>query len=107
MNSMLARAAAKRGEMVAGLEGSGNFRARREGAQGEAVRDAFGGDENVRLDAVVFDGKHLAGAPEAGLHLIRDEKNAVLVEDFFHLFEIVWWRHDDSALAHDGLGDKR
>src|SRR5260370_41157735 len=55
----------------------------------------------------MFDGKHLAGAPEPGLHFVGDEKNAVLIEDFFHLFEIVERWHDDSALAHDGLGDKR
>src|SRR5579872_2621102 len=99
--------ASEGGEMVAGFEGCGNFRARGEGAEGESVGDAFGGDQNVGDDSVVLDGKHFAGTGEAGLDFVGDEKDVVLVEDFLYLFEIVWRRHDDAALAHDWLGDER
>src|SRR6202140_3480250 len=81
--------ASEGGEMVAGFESSGDFGARGEGAQGESVGDALGGDQDVGDDAVVLDGKHFAGAGEAGLDFVGDEEDAVPVEDFPYLFEIV------------------
>jgi len=33
-------------------------------------------------------------------------EDAVLVENFLYLFEIVWRRNDDATLAHDRLGDE-
>ena len=87
-----------------GLIGIRNFGTRGEGAQREAVGDAFGCHQNVRNHAVVFDGKHLAGAAKTGLNLVRDKQDAVLIEDLLYFFEIIWWRHEDSAFAHDRLG---
>src|ERR1700680_489668 len=92
--------------MVAGFEGGGDFGARGEGAQGESVGDAFGGDQDVGDDAVVLDGEHFAGAGEAGLDFVGDGEDVVLVGDFLYLFEIVWRRHNDAAFAHYRLGDE-
>src|SRR5580704_10427888 len=98
--------AAEGGKMVAGFEGGGDFGACGEGAEGESVGDAFGGDQDVGHDSVVLDGKHFTGAGEAGLDFVGDEEDAVLVEDFLYLFEIVWRRTDDAAFAHDWFGDE-
>src|SRR5271170_1086776 len=98
--------ASEGGKMVTGFEGCGNFGARGEGAQGESVGDALGGDQDVGHDSVVLDGEHFAGAGEAGLDFVGDKKNAVLVEDFLYFFEIVWRRTNDAAFAHDRLGDE-
>src|SRR5579872_4624363 len=98
--------ASEGGEMVAGFEGSGDFGAGGEGAQGESVGDAFGGDQDVGDDSVVLDGKHFAGAGEAGLDFVGDEEDVVLVEDFLYFFEIILWRNNDSAFAHHRLGDE-
>src|SRR5579872_2086783 len=92
--------------MVAGFEGGGDFGARGEGAEGESVGDALGGDQDVGDDSVVLDGKHFAGARETGLNFVGDEEDVVLVEDFLYFFEIVWRRNDDAAFAHDRLGDE-
>ena len=54
----------------------------------------------------MLDGEHLAGAPEAALDLVGDEEDALLVEDLLDAAEVVVRRHDDAALAHDGLGDE-
>ena len=45
-----------------------------------AVGDALGHADDVGLDAVVLDGEHLAGAPEAALHLVADEEHALGVQ---------------------------
>ena len=52
-----------------------------EGAQRPAVGDALGHGHDVGLDAEVLDGEQLAGAPEAALHLVGDEQDALVVED--------------------------
>src|SRR5579863_2764649 len=98
--------ASEGGKMVAGFEGGGDFGARGEGAQGESVGDALGGDQDVGDDSVVLDGKHFAGAGEAGLDFVGNKEDAVLVEDFLYLFEIVWRRNNDATFAHDWLGDE-
>src|ERR1019366_10399566 len=98
--------AAEGGEVITGLEGGGNLVARGEGCQRETVGDAFGGDEDVRLDPVMFDGEHLASTAEAGLYLVADKENGVAVENFLDLAKIVGRRNDDAALAQHGFGDE-
>ena len=93
--------------MVAGFEGGGDSGPGGKGAQRETVGDALRRDKDIGIDAVMLDGKHLAGAGKAGLHLIGNKEDAVLVEDFLYLFEIVWRRTDDAAFAHDWFGDER
>ncbi len=48
----------------------------------------------------------LAGAPPTRLHLVRDEKDAVLVEDLFQRGEETVGRHDETAHPLDGFGDQ-
>ena len=100
------RIAAKGGEVIAGLIRIGDFRARSVGAKRETIRDAFGTDENVRHNAVIFDREHLSRAAEAGLHFIGDEENAVMIEDLLYFQEVIGRRHDDAAFAHNRLGDE-
>ena len=48
----------------------------------------------------------LAGAPPARLHLVGDEKDAVLVEDLFQSGEEPVGWYDEAAHPLDGLGDQ-
>src|SRR5580704_6142103 len=98
--------AAEGGEVIAGLEGGGDFRTGGERAQRKSVSDALGGDQNVGIDAEMLVGKHLPGASKAGLDFVGDEQNAVLIEDLLDLFEVIRWRHDDAAFAHHRLGNE-
>ncbi len=50
-----------------------------DGRQRESAREALRHGHQIRLDAVVLDSKHLAGASKAGLDLVDDEHDAVLV----------------------------
>ena len=50
--------------------------------------------------------KRLSGAPEARLHLVGDEEDAVPVEDLLHPPEVARRGHEDAALAHHRLGDE-
>src|SRR4029079_19138292 len=54
------------------------FASSAERGEREAAGDALGHADDGWLDAVVLDGKHLAGAAEATLHLVGDEHNPVL-----------------------------
>ena len=100
------RVAAEGGEVLAGAQAVGDLRAGDGGAEREAVGDPLGQHHDVRLDAEVLDGEHLAGAAEAGLHLVGDEEDAVAVEDFLDALEVAGRRHQDAALAHHRLGDE-
>ncbi len=56
--------------------------ARREkGAERESAADALGDRHDVGLDPGPLAGEELAGAADAGLHLVGDEKQAVLVAE--------------------------
>ena len=57
------------------------------------------------LDAVVLVAEPLAGAAEAGLDLVDDEAGADLVGDGAQLLHELRRRHDEAALALDGLDD--
>src|SRR5580698_5864850 len=92
--------------MIAGLESGSDFGTRRERAQREAVGDAFGGDEDVGIDAIVLISKHFSSASKTGLNFVSDKQDAVLVENFLHFFEVIRRRHDDAAFTHHRLGDE-
>src|SRR5581483_1502317 len=55
----------------------------------------------------MLDGKHFSGAGKSGLHFVGDEQDAVLIENFLDLFEIIRRRNNDSALAHNRFRDER
>src|SRR5579859_2144432 len=92
--------------MVARLKGSRDLRPRRKGTQRKAVGNAFGGDQNIGIDAVMLISKHFAGAAEAGLDFVGDKEDAVLVENLLHFFEVIRRRHDDATLAHYRFGNE-
>ena len=93
--------------MVARFEGVRNFRPGGKRAERETVGDALGGDQNIRIHAIVLDGKHSTGAGKAGLNFVGNKKNSVLIENLFHLFEVIRWGHDYSTFAHHWLCNKR
>jgi hypothetical protein len=51
------------------------------GAHREATADTLGERHHVRLDAGPFIGEQLAGAADAGLNLVEDEDEAVLITE--------------------------
>ena len=73
---------------------------------GQSAGDAFGGDQNVWSDAIMFDSEHFPGAPETALDLVGDEEDPVSVENFLDLAEIIRRRNDDAALPKHRFGDK-
>lgn len=74
-------------------------------AEGHAGGDAFGDADDVGLDAGVLDGPPLAGAADAGLDLVGDEEDSVLVADAADLLEEVGRSDDVAAFALDGFED--
>ena len=76
-------------------------------ADGEAVAQALGERHDVRDDPVRADAPEvLAGAAPAGLHLVGDEQDAVLVEDRGVRAEQPVGRHGEPADALHRLGDQ-
>ena len=55
----------------------------------------------------MLDGEELAGAAVAGLHLVADEDDAVLARDLAQALHPLDRRHDEPALALDGLEHDR
>ena len=63
--------------------------------------------DQVGLDAEVLDGERLAGAAEAGLDLVGDEHDAVLVAGPPQALHELQRRHDEARLALHRLDDDR
>src|SRR5205085_10117790 len=63
--------------------------------------------DQVRLDAVVLDGEHPAGAPEAGLYLVDDEEDPLAVADRTQPLHELRRGDDETALALHRLDDDR
>ena len=77
-------------------------------ADREAVAQPLGEGHHVRGDAVVLDAPEvLPGPAPAGLHLVGDEQDAVLVEDLLERREQAVRRHREATDALDRLGDQR
>ncbi len=73
------RVAAERRRVRAGLELLGDLRLRDQPAHRDAAGQRLGQRHDVRLDVPVLVGVPLAGAAHAGLHLVEDQQQAVLV----------------------------
>ena len=76
-------------------------------AERHAAGDALGQADDVRLDAPVLDGEHLAGAAHAGLHFVGDQQDAVLVAQLAQLAMELRRRHEVAAFALDRLDEDR
>ena len=68
-----------------------DHRAERHVARVDPLRDA----EDVGHDVPVLAREPLAGAAEAGHHLVEDQQDAVAVADLAHALEVAVGRHDD------------
>ena len=73
----------------------------------QAGGDRLGDRDQVGLDPELLDGEGRAGAAEAGLHLVGDEDDAVLVAEPSQALHELAGRDDEAALALDGLEDDR
>ena len=73
----------------------------------QAGGDRLGDGDQVGLDAVVLDREQLAGAREAGLHLVDDQADPVLVADRAQPLHELLSRGQEAALALDRLDDDR
>ena len=76
-------------------------------ASGSPLARPLPDEDHVGLDALVLDGPHAAGAPDAALHLVGDEHDAVRGAEVAQLAEPARGRDDVAALALDRLDDDR
>ena len=77
------------------------------GAEREAAADALGERHDVGRDARPLIGEELAGAADAGLHLVEDQQQAVLVAERAELAQELAGDQADAALALDRLDHDR
>ena len=66
---------------------------------------ALAGDHDVRFDAVLGDAPHLAGAHQAGLHLVGDVERVVALGELLDRLEVTRWGKRESVGGGDGLHD--
>src|SRR5215510_14939946 len=83
----------------------GDLRGRDGGADGNTIGHPLGESHDIGFDTPMLDAKHLAaGAAPSGLHLVADEKTAVLSDDTDDLFKIFFRRCDETADSLYGFG---
>ena len=75
--------------------------------QRQPAGDRLGHRDQVRLDAVVLDGEHPPGAPEARLHLVGDEQDPFAVADRAQPLHELERCRNEAALALHRLDDDR
>src|SRR5262249_8668053 len=99
------RVAAERATETADAGGIHNFGATSSRCEGQAAAKRFGGSDEIRLDAVMFNGEVLSSAGNTGLDFVGDEQDPVLAADFADDgVELQWGRHE-AAFAEDRLSD--
>ena len=99
------RVAAVRAAEAAGVRGVHDLGAAGHRGQRQAAGDALGGDDQVGHDALVVAREQVAGAGEAGLHLVGDEDDAVGAAPLGERRQEARRRDDEPALALDRLDD--
>ena len=67
--------------------------------QRQTISNALGAGHNIRLDAVRLPCEHIAGTPESGLDLVKNQHDAVFVTDFTHVLYPFARRYNVAALA--------
>jgi len=97
------RIAGERAAQAAGLRCVHDFRSPCHGSDGQTSAKRFRRSDQVRLDTIMLDRKILTSAADAGLHLVRDEHDAVLLADILEDGEELLRRGDESAFAQDGF----
>ena len=71
-----------------------------------AAGDGLAEQDHVRLDAAPLVAQQLAGAGDAGLDLVADEQDVVLLAQLLHFAQVAVRRHDDACFALDRLDDE-
>lgn len=73
----------------------------------QASGDALRRDDEVRDEVLALAGEHVAGAREAGLHLVSDEHDAGLAAPGQQRGQVAGRGLDEPALALDRFHDER
>jgi hypothetical protein len=76
---------------------------RQEGAERQPGCDRLGDGDDVRHHAEVLEGEDLAGAAEAALNLVEDERGLMLVGERPAGAKKIFGTLEDSAFAKDGF----
>ena len=92
--------------MGAGRHALGRFGGGQHGAQREAAADALGHRHDVGGDAHPFMGEELAGAADAGLDLVKDQQQALVIADLAQGAQEFGRNRMHAALALQGLDDQ-
>ena len=85
--------------MIAGAEGGRHLGPGPAGADRHAVAQRLGHGHHVGLEPLGLEGEPVAGAPEAGLHLIEHQEGAPLGAQLPYGAQVVRARHVDAALT--------
>ena len=101
------RVAAVGAAQSARVDGVEQVGAAGDGGQRHAAGDALGHGDDVRDDALVVDGEPFPGAAEAGLDLVRDEDDALVLGPGGERRQEALGRDDEAALALDRFDDDR
>ena len=101
------RIAAEGRAVGAGRHALGRLVGREARADREAAAEPLGERHDVRRGTRPFVGEQLAGAADAGLHLVVDEKQAVLVAERAQVAQELRRHQADAALALDRLDHDR
>ncbi len=83
--------------MRPGLEGGGDMVTRENRADGDSASKAFCECYYIRLHIEVFIRKEFSRSPHAGLNLIENEQNPVIVTERAHILQISFTGHIDSG----------
>lgn len=81
--------------------------ARNDAAQRDAAGNALGRADDVRLHTPMLDGPPAPGAPDAGLHFVCDQQDAMFVAQFTQQREEGGRRRNIAAFALDWLDQDR
>ena len=74
-----------------------------ERTDGHTARQALGKSHHVRFNAEGFITPELSQTADAGLYLIKNQENTLLIAPVTDFLEIIVVRHDNAAFALDGL----
>lgn len=89
----------ERGAVAPGRHRAGDCAGRQHRAERETSPKTLGAGDNVGFDVSPFIGEELAGAPDAGLHLVEHQQQAVLVTELAQGSHGVKREHADAAIT--------
>ena len=95
--------------MVTGSQDVFNFLTHQAGREGQSASDAFGGRDNIRLNAVIHVGIERSAASVACLDFVDDQRNVIFLREFRGLPDKILIQGDHAALTlhafhHDPRG---